>query len=127
MRFYPGTPTGACNPLQLAKNTATGALYDCFGGVWTAVGGAAPTLNQVLDPTADKTFSLGAHNLTFTGTAGVFQIGPSESLLDPSIRGFYGNPIQLVTSLSTTASQIGETIESQSSNSAFEAQASGNR
>lgn len=37
--LFPGAPSGTCAPLSFAINTATGGLFDCVGGVWTAVGG----------------------------------------------------------------------------------------
>ena len=38
--LFPGAPSGTCAPLSFGINTATGALYYCVAGVWTAVGGA---------------------------------------------------------------------------------------
>jgi endosialidase-like protein len=44
-----------------------------------AGGGSTPRLDQVLDPTATKTFTLGANSLTFTGTSGASGITLSEA------------------------------------------------
>ncbi|HEY9016542.1 MAG TPA: hypothetical protein VIM84_15925 [Gemmatimonadales bacterium] len=35
---FTGTPTGTCGSTMLAVNQATGMLYGCNGGAWTAAG-----------------------------------------------------------------------------------------
>ena len=96
MRLYPSTPTGACVALQLAKNTATGALYDCVAGVWTAVGGSgsgtvnagtaghlgyyATSTTAISDMGADFTFA--THTLT-GGASAILDLHSASSFLLP--------------------------------------------
>jgi len=42
-------------------------------------GGAAPRLDQLLDPTADKTFELGAHGLLFDTSTGYIALGRNRT------------------------------------------------
>jgi len=49
--------------IQIDPALATNWLASCTGGT----AGAFPRLDQVLNPTADKTFAMGAHLLTFNG------------------------------------------------------------
>lgn len=36
--LFPGVPSGSCQAQQLAQNSATGDLYDCFNAAWSKVG-----------------------------------------------------------------------------------------
>ncbi len=44
---FPGAPSGTCSPTMIATRTDTGAFYDCFGGVWTAVSSGAGIVTSV--------------------------------------------------------------------------------
>jgi hypothetical protein len=43
---------------------------DSTHATWQAAGGATPRLDQVLDPTADKTFAMGIHGVEFSSPTG---------------------------------------------------------
>lgn len=44
---FAGTPTGSCQPNQIAINSGTGALYSCSSGSWVQVG---PTAGSLVSP-----------------------------------------------------------------------------
>src|SRR5450759_2964707 len=61
--FFPG---------GVPRSDGDPAKFLCADGTFkTAGGGSTPRLDQVLNPTADKTFSLGAHLLSFDGAVSV--------------------------------------------------------
>lgn len=45
---FPGAPSGACSPIEIAINNATGAFYDCLAGGWNLVssGGGGGTVTH---------------------------------------------------------------------------------
>lgn len=76
--------------VRIDPTSFTGAgsvVVNYSGWVNNPAAGGTPTLNSVLDPTADKTFAMGAHVLSFSGTGGnggsVFFIGngPTDALV----------------------------------------------
>ena len=70
-------PAGGCPNGIFAVDIVTNNLYFCAGGSWHLAnggGGPAPRLDQILDPTGDWTPTIGAHNVTITGT-GLWSFG----------------------------------------------------
>ena len=68
-------PAGGCPNGILAVDIVANNLYFCAGGSWHLAngGGTVPRLDQILNPTAPKSFDLGTHALSFTN--GAVQIG----------------------------------------------------
>lgn len=101
-----GTPLG----VSFTVNCSTGMSCSFVSGVMTLTatggGGGFPRLDQVLDPTADKTFAMGNHLLSFSGSGDdgthnlltvtssdnsfnvVLHVGPLESEMDPILNNF---------------------------------------
>jgi hypothetical protein len=74
-----------------AGNLTPAAGVNCFSG-----GGGYPTLDEVLDPVASKTFALGGYNLEFVDAVGTSNLymtfGQSVNFTYGSGYGFYLNP-----------------------------------
>jgi hypothetical protein len=76
-----GTP----NKINLPLTTGTAGQVLTTDGAnpqqtsWTTVGGSTPSLDQVTNPVATKTFTLGANSLTFTGTTGTSSFNVNEA------------------------------------------------
>lgn len=63
-----GAPTGSCSAGALYTNNTSGEVYGCQAGSWLLTGpgaAGATNLNSVLDPTANKAFTMGAFTLNF--------------------------------------------------------------
>ena len=103
-QLFNGVPTGTCAFIQQAFDTTTGVHYDCnpLTGTWRVMATGAvvfPTLNQVLDPTANREFDLSTFELRFDTLAGNGFVG--LALLQPGIGSGYqgvaiiGTPLEV--------------------------------
>lgn len=85
------------NFVRIDPTSFTGSgsvIVNWSGWVNNPASGGTPTLNQVLDPTADKTFAMGAHLMELDGTGGGSFDGSPASLVINTATG--GGSLQLI-------------------------------